>query len=125
MNDWKECIEKFKGLEVNSINVLKRKQSNTYLKNNIKKYDLIIILHSVLGDNVEIINSYKSFFLNRRGKVLSFIGNEYSLIKEKKEFLQKIECDYIASQLPQKAYEFLYSDLNAQLISAPCVESSL
>ena len=68
---------------------------------------------------MDLIKPYSSFLKDRKAKVLSFVGNEYSLLKEKKEFLQEIDCDYIASQLPHKAYEFLYSDLNAQLISAP------
>ena len=119
VNDWKESFEALNSQDVTSVNVLNQKKAKTFLKNNIQEFDLIILLHSVLGDSVEIIKPYSSYLKDRKGKVLSFVGNEYSLMKEKKEFLQEIECDCIASQLPQKAYEFLYSDLNAQLISAP------
>ena len=119
VNDWKESFEALDQHRVESFNILNQKKTKDYLKKNIGKFDLIVLLHSVLGDSVDLIKPYSSFLKDRKAKVLSFVGNEYSLLKEKKEFLQEIDCDYIASQLPHKAYEFLYSDLNAQLISAP------
>lgn len=119
VNDWKESFDRLNKYRVESFNILNQKKAKDYLKNNIHEFNLVILLHSVLGDSVDIIKPYSSFLKDRKGKVLSFVGNEYSLMKEKKEFLQEIECEYIASQLPQKAYEFLYSDINSELISAP------
>lgn len=119
VNDWKESFERLKNHNVTSINILNQTKSNTYLKKNITNFDLIILLHSALGDNIELINPYKSLLLNRKGKLLSFVGNEFNMIREKKNFLKQIDVDFVCSQLPQKAFEFLYNDLEAKLIPAP------
>lgn len=119
VNDWKDSFEKLKNHKVISINVLNRKQTHRFLKKEIKNFDLIVLLHSVLGDNIKLIDPFTSYLLNRKGRLLSFVGNEYSLLSEKKEFLTQINVDYIASQLPKKPSSFLYNDIDAKLILAP------
>ena len=83
------------------------------------KEPAIILMHSVLGDNVELITPFEQILNERTGKLLSFVGNEYDLMSKKKRFLQNIGTDYIASQLPFKAHNFVYKELSAQLIEAP------
>ena len=118
-NDWKEAFEASKEYSITAKNILNQKKTQRFLKQNIQKFDLVIILHSAIGDNVKLIQPYKNYLLNRKGQVLSFLGNEYSLMKEKKKFLSEIEVDYIASQLPEMAFRSVYSDMNAKLIAAP------
>lgn len=119
VNDWKEAIENCEELECSFLNVLNVKYSYDYISKRLNDFDLIILLHSVVGDNLEVIKPFSHVLKDRKGKLVSFIGNEYSLLKEKKNFLREIDVDFIASQLPKKAYKFIYEDMSAKLISAP------
>lgn len=119
INDWKEAFEENQDLSITSLNILNQKETHRYLKKHVDQFDLIVLLHSVIGDNVELITPFVSYLKNRKGKLLSFVGNEYILMKEKKKFLKEVEVDYIASQLPKKAYTFVYKELKATLIEAP------
>jgi len=119
INDWKEAFESSDELDVTSLNVLNQRHAHSYLQKHIKEFDLIILMHSVLGDNVEIIIPFGQVLKERTGKLLSFVGNEYDLMLKKKAFLQNVDTDYIASQLPLEAHTFVYKELSAQLIEAP------
>lgn len=118
-NDWKEAFESSDELDVTSLNVLNQRNAHSFLQKSIKEFDLIILMHSVLGDNVGIILPFEQVLKERTCKLLSFVGNEYDLMQKKKAFLQRIETDYIASQLPRKASTFVYEELSAQIIDAP------
>lgn len=118
-NDWKEAFISLNGFSVESLNLLDQKEAQYFLKKKINNFDLIILLHSVLGDNIDLVRTLTSQLQNRKGKVLSFVGNEYINMKEKKLFLSDIESDYVASQLPKKAFKFIYGDLETKLIAAP------
>ena len=119
INDWKDAFENSDELDVTSLNILNQRHAHSYLQKHIKEFDLIILMHSVLGDNVEIIIPFEQVLKERTGKLLSFVGNEYDLMLKKKAFLQNVDADYIASQLPHEAYTFVYKELSAQLIEAP------
>jgi len=119
VNDWKEAFENSGELDLTSLNILNQRHTHYYLKKNIKEFDLIILMHSVLGDNVEIISPFEQVLKERTGKLLSFVGNEYDFMREKKVFLKKIDTDYIASQLPHQASTFVYGELSAKIIEAP------
>ena len=119
INDWKEAFENSDELDVTSLNILNQRHAHSYLQKHIKEFDLIILMHSVLGDNVEIIIPFEQVLKERTGKLLSFVGNEYDLMLKKKAFLQNVDADYIASQLPHEAHTFAYKELSAQLIDAP------
>ena len=119
INDWKEAFESSGELDVTSLNILNQRHAHSYLQKNIKEFDLIILMHSVLGDNVEVITPFEQVLKERTGKLLSFVGNEYDVMRKKKAFLQSVEADYIASQLPREAHTFVYKELSAQLIEAP------
>ena len=119
INDWKEAFENSDELDVTSLNILNQRHAHSYLQKHIKEFDLIILMHSVLGDNVEIIIPFEQVLKERTGKLLSFVGNEYDLMLKKKASLQNVDADYIASQLPHEAHTFVYKELSAQLIDAP------
>lgn len=82
----------------------------------IANYDLIVLLHSTNADSVLPLFLLESYFKNRRGKLLVFVGNEYCLMPEKINFIKKVEADFIASQLPRVAAEWLYAGCNKSKI---------
>jgi spore maturation protein CgeB len=75
----------------------------------ISRYDLVVLLHSTNADSMLPLSLLQSYFENRRGKLLFFVGNEYCLMPEKINFIKKVEADYIASQLPEEAARWLYA----------------
>lgn len=119
VNDWREAFRNHRNLDVKEINIL----DYIDLLNGFKKInsvDLIIILHSALGDNPGIINEFANKFNERKCPLIAFIGNEYDLLDEKKDFLRKVNVNFIASQLPFAAAKFLYEDISeAKLLSVP------
>jgi len=76
----------------------------------ITHYDLVVLLHSTNADSMLPLSLLQSYFENRRGKLLIFVGNEYCLMPEKINFIKKVEADFIASQLPREAATWLYAD---------------
>ena len=76
----------------------------------IANYDLIVLLHSTNADSVLPLSLLESYFKNRKGKLLVFVGNEYCLMPEKINFIKSVEADFVASQLPKDAAMWLYGD---------------
>ncbi|MGB2297755.1 MAG: hypothetical protein ACPH4N_02220 [Flavobacteriaceae bacterium] len=118
INDWIDAFVKHKSLDVTLLNIANRNHANKILNQNINDFELIIFSHSVMGDNIELISPFQDQILTRKAKLISFIGNEYDLIPEKKKVLKDFKVDYLASQLPKDAMDFLYSEFPNR-ISAP------
>jgi hypothetical protein len=76
----------------------------------ILDYDLIVLLHSTNADSILPLVLLESVFKSRKGKLLIFVGNEYCLMPEKIRFINEVEADYVATQLPEDAARWLYSD---------------
>jgi hypothetical protein len=86
----------------------------------ILNYDLIVLLHSTNADSILPLVLLESYFKSRKGKLLMFVGNEYCLMPEKIRFINDVEVDYVASQLPEDAARWLYSDCsNSNLLLVP------
>jgi spore maturation protein CgeB len=86
----------------------------------ILNYDLIVLLHSTNADSILPLVLLESYFKSRKGKLLMFVGNEYCLMPEKIRFINDVEVDYVASQLPGDAARWLYSDCsNSNLLLVP------
>lgn len=76
----------------------------------IMDYDLIVLLHSTNADSMLPLNLMKPFLERRRGRVVMFVGNEYVLMPEKLRFINDVDVDFIASQLPSEAAQWLYGE---------------
>ena len=86
----------------------------------ITRYDLVVLLHSTNADSMLPLSLLKSYFKNRRGKLLVFVGNEYCLMPEKINFIKEVEADFVASQLPRDAANWLYADCHkSKILLAP------
>ncbi len=86
----------------------------------IESFDLIIVSHLALGDDVADIAPWTELLAKRRGALVSFIGNEYDLMAEKIAFLRDTRADVVCSQLSLDAAQYLYSELeHSRIISLP------
>ena len=85
------------------------------LRKFVKDAELIVLLHSTNGDTTIYLEPLAPLLQDRRGMLLSFVGNEVNLpgspIAAKRRVLGAIEPDVIASQLLRAAGEYLFGDL--------------
>jgi Glycosyl transferases group 1 len=118
--DWLDAILSCPRLNVTLCNVSNLFEFYRYCHRDIAQFDLIIIMHSAAGDNMVLLNSTAHLFLKRTGKLVVFIGNEYDILHEKKKFLTESGADFVLTQLPKQAAEFLYGNIpHTKIIEMP------
>jgi hypothetical protein len=100
--DWREALCDSLRLDVTVCNI-NNLISYARVMRTIREYEMIIVLHSAAGDDLTILLNTAKWFLERKGKLVVFLGNEYDLIAEKVSFLQRSQADYVCSQLPLRA----------------------
>lgn len=117
--DWREALCEAPELDVEVCNISNLIEYFKYLRK-IAEYSLIIILHSATGDSMSLLLKMVDQFNRRRGKLAVFIGNEYNLMAEKIRFIRSVEADYVCSQLPVEAAQWLYSDcIHSRVVPVP------
>lgn len=117
--DWRDAICNSPELDVEVCNI-NNLLANLRCCRAISQYELIIILHSAAGDSMSLLLKMINSFNRRRGKIIMFIGNEYSLLAEKIRFIRSVEAEYVCSQLPLETARWLYADaVNSHILSMP------
>jgi hypothetical protein len=106
--DWREAICERNELDVEVCNITNLVESRKFFRK-LRQYPLIIVLHSI-GDNMSLLLNKVGFFQERRGKIVFFVGNEYNLLDDKIGFLKSVKADFICSQLPVEAAQWLYEE---------------
>jgi hypothetical protein len=119
VRDWRDAFCTSPQLVVtvcNINNLIKYK----LLKDAVKTWPLIIVLHSAFGDNLTMMRRLASWFQDRRGKLAVFIGNEYDMMAEKLSLLKRLQPDYICSQLPLASAQWIYAECrSAKILPLP------
>lgn len=125
-DDWVDAFEEHQGFDVTSINLFDDSAAyiDKYIIKLIERVDLIVIHHSMNGDTLKYITPFVSALKNRRGKLISFVGNEVNLptigMAPKIKMLKNIKVDFIATQLLLEAGEWLYRECSeSSVISLP------
>lgn len=124
-DDWIDAFKEHPDFQALCVNVFS--DSNglfSDVKNKIENYELIILHHSMNGDTLEYLTPFISPLKNRKGKLVSFVGNEVNLptigMPSKIKALKELEADIIATQLLQEAGHWLYADcFKSQVVSIP------
>ena len=77
----------------------------------------------MLGRHAAVHNPLRHALKARRGRLLVFVGNEYNLpwsrLSDKREFLRSVGADWVGTQLPLEAGEWLYDDTGAKVLALP------
>lgn len=122
LDDWLDAFKTDKRFNVTELNLFDFKERlHSKYKND---FDLIVLLHSVLKSLASIKRSEMeiSFFQNRKSKLLSFVADEVNLhitpLSKKIDFLKKINPDYIGTQLPLEAGQWLYEEVDSASVLA-------
>lgn len=111
VNDWRDeflRLKKFKIIECNINDLIHFRQTSKLFSFS----PLIVILHSATGDNIELLQKTSHWFDKRAGQLAVFLGNEYDLIAEKKDFIINSGANIVCTQLPISAATHIYGDIN-------------
>lgn len=123
-DDWSDAFLEHKNFHTEGINVCDQGNDFRSITKRLERADLIVLHHSMNGDTLKYLKPFISSLKNRRGRLVSFVGNEVNLptisMKEKIQSLKDLDVDIIATQLLQEAGDWLYSDCtNSKIISIP------
>lgn len=124
-DDWVDAFKVHRNFQSECINVFNASQDFTKgVSKKIESVDLIILHHSMNGDTLDYLKPFMSALKNRKGKLVSFVGNEVNLpilgMAAKIKNLQEIKPDIIATQLLEEAGLWLYEDCtDSKVISLP------
>jgi hypothetical protein len=109
VKDWRDALAASPALDVRVCNITNLVDLASCLRA-IRTFDLVVVLHAAAGDSMNLLLRTAERFGRRRGKLAVFIGNEYDLISEKIDFLQRAGADYVCSQLPIETARWLYAE---------------
>lgn len=115
VNDWLEAFDSAVGTDAHLLNIVDARDL-LHAYREIPRAALIVVLHSALGDDTDVLQRLCGRLQNRSGRLLLFIGNEYTLMREKIAFARATAADYIASQLPPKAAAWLYAQCDGAVL---------
>lgn len=124
-DDWVDAFKEHRDFRALCINVFNASKDLILdVKSKIENYDLIVLHHSMNGDTLKYLHPFVEALKNRRGKLVSFVGNEVNLptvgMAVKIKNLQEIEADFIATQLLEEAGQWLYQGCGkSKVISLP------
>jgi hypothetical protein len=125
-DDWVDAFRHHSNYDAICINLFNNQEQDIHKRVNklISDVNLIVLHHSMNGDTLKYLFPFVSALKNRKGKLVSFVGNEVNLptfgMAPKIKMLKELETDIIATQLLQEAGEWLYQDCNkSKVISLP------
>jgi hypothetical protein len=124
LDDWVDAFKEHPQYQAECINVYHSDKELVSIRKKIESAELVVLHHSMNGDTLKYLNPLISLLQNRKGKLVSFVGNEVNLpilgMAPKIKLLQKLEPDIIATQLLQEAGVWLYADcIKSKIISLP------
>lgn len=124
-DDWLSAFVENKNFDTTEINLYDFSNIKL-LKNSIKQFPFIVLLHSTNADSLKYLFPYVNILLERRGKLLFFVGNELNYpfpgqrMSDKINLLKKLQPEFIASQLLEETATQLYGDVpNARILPIP------
>jgi len=120
--DWAEAFAQSPQFQVTTFNLFSREQRRVASRA-IDRAELVVALHACSADTLEYLKPLKGALTTRRGRFLMLVGNEYNLpwvrLGEKRDFLRDVGADYVGTQLPLEAGEWLYADTGSKVLALP------
>lgn len=112
-DDWLDAFSGYKGFDATCLNIA-NERNIALLDKTIGDFEFIALLHSTNGGGVSYLKPYKNILAKRKGTLLAFVGNEVNLpqvsIRDKIDFIRDIEAEFIGTQLPLEAGQWLYGE---------------
>jgi hypothetical protein len=121
--DWLDAFVAEPSLDVVAAN-LATPRGRRRLRRHVADVDIVVLLHSVVGDSLAEIRRLGGALQDRRGPLVAFVSNEVSLPTQpfgaKLAVLGDLGADLIGTQLPLDVGEWLYAEIpNARVVAMP------
>jgi len=117
--DWREAFCEAPQLDVDVCNINNLVHYGRCLLA-LGRYDIVVVSHAAAGDDMTVLLKSARRLRRRRGKLVMFVGNEYDLLDEKLEFIRAVGAEFICSQLPMPAAQYLYRECpGSRILSMP------
>ena len=121
-DDWRDAFVAAPQFDVTVCNIFDR-GARADIERGIGAYELIVVLHACTADSLLYAEPIATALQNRRGRLVTFIGNELNLpfapLGAKIAWLKRVRPDLIATQLLREAGAWLYAEVGARVISLP------
>jgi hypothetical protein len=121
-DDWADAFRASRRFDATIANIFDAGERRR-IERTIGEWDAIVVLHSCTADSLMYAAPLASALKHRRGKLVSFIGNELNLpwapLGEKIAWLKEIAPDVVATQLLEEAGVWLYGGTGARIVSVP------
>lgn len=121
-DDWLDAFESSRDFQVTAFNLASGRHRRRF-ERRVREFDLVVLLHSCTADTMDFANSICAALQRRKGRLLSFVGNEVNLpgspMGPKIRFLHEAGSDFVATQLLPEAGEWLYEGTGARVLSVP------
>jgi hypothetical protein len=120
-DDWLDAFKSAPKFSVAEINICER-DAVSRLRRQLRDAKLVVLLHSTNGDTTSYLDPLLPVLADRKSILVSFVGNEVNLpgspIAAKRSAFKAMAPDFIATQLPLEAGEYLWGDLVARRVLA-------
>ncbi|HEY1259678.1 MAG TPA: glycosyltransferase [Stellaceae bacterium] len=120
--DWLDAFEASPLFAATSFNLFRAGQRHAAARA-VGTAELVVALHSCSADTMRFILPLAEALKARHGRFLMLVGNEYNLpwsrMAEKRAFLRQVGADFVGTQLPRDAGEWLYADTGAAVLALP------
>jgi hypothetical protein len=122
-DDWLDAFRSAPEFAIAAHNIAARRE-HAAIAEAIEAAELIVLLHSTNGDTTEYIEPFAGALQNRRGRLVTFVGNELNLpgspIRAKRDLFRRITPDFVATQMLVEAGEYLFADVaRSRVIALP------
>lgn len=122
-DDWKDAFETDPQFAVSSFDLADNEQTEQF-RAQLGQVKAIVLLHSTNADGLACLNKIRHLLKTRQVPLLVFVGNELNLLycklSDKIHFLEDVAADFIATQLPLEAGQWLYSGCtDSQVVALP------
>lgn len=121
-SDWLDAFVADPSIDVVAVN-LATPWGRRRLARTVGDVDLVVLLHSVVGDSLSEIRRHGTPLLDRQAPLVAFVSNEVSLptqpFAEKLDVLRSLDAQFVASQLLLDTSRKLYADLDAGVLPMP------
>jgi hypothetical protein len=120
--DWLDAFDASPLFTVTAFNLFAGDERRAAMRA-LAEAELIVALHACSADTLEFITPLREALKARRGRFLMLVGNEYNLpwarLADKRKFVSEVGADWVGTQLPLEAGQWLYDGTGASVLAMP------
>lgn len=120
--DWEDALLRSPLFQATAFNLFRRSERRAAMRA-VAAAELVIALHACSADTLEFLLPLGTALQARRGRFLMLVGNEYNLpwmrLADKIAFIRQTGADFVATQMPLEAGQWLYDGTGARVLALP------